>query len=50
MTTFDGWMHDKFNSKIMLTAEAAVGILFVVIFYLILKGMRYKKLIPLVVE
>ena len=50
MTTFDGWMHDKFNSRIMLTAEAAVGILFVIIFYLILKRMRYKKLIPLIVE
>ncbi len=50
MTTFDGWMHDKFNSRIMLSAEAAVGILFVVIFYLILKRMRYKKLIPLIVE
>lgn len=50
LTTFDGWMHDKFNSKIMLTEEAAVGILFVIIFYLILKRMKYKKLIPVVVE
>jgi MFS family permease len=50
MTTFDGRMHDKFNSRIMLSSEAVVGILFVIIFYLILKRMRYKKLIPLIVE
>ena len=50
MTTFDGWAHDKFNSRIMLSAEAIVGILFVIVFYLILKRMRYKKLIPSIVE
>ncbi len=50
MTAFDGWMHDRYNSRFMLTAEAIVGILFVIIFFLILKRMRYKKLIPVVVE
>lgn len=50
MTTFDGWAHDRFGSKYMLIAESLVGILFVIIFFFILKRMRYKKLIPLVVE
>jgi MFS family permease len=50
MTAFDGWMHDKYNSRYMLSAEAIVGILFVTIFFLILQQMRKKKLIPLTVE
>ncbi len=49
MTTFDGWMHDKYNSKYMLIAEAFIGILFVLLFYSILMRMRYKKLIPVAV-
>jgi MFS family permease len=50
MTTFNGWMHDQFNSKYMLVAEALIGILFVIIFALILKRMKYKKLIPATIE
>jgi len=50
MTAFDGWTHDKFGSRYMLATEALVGILFVIIFFLILKRMRNKKLIPAVVE
>ena len=50
MTTFDGWMHDKFNSRYMLSAEAIVGAFFVIIFFLILKRMKHKNLIPLTVE
>ncbi len=50
MTAFDGWMHDKFNSTNMLYGEALVGVLFVIIFYLILKRMKYKKLIPQSIE
>ncbi|HET7117361.1 MAG TPA: MFS transporter [Hanamia sp.] len=50
MTTFDGWTHDKFGSRYMLTAEALVGLIFVIIFFLILKRMKYKNLIPLIVE
>jgi len=50
MTAFDGWMHDKYNSRYMLLAEAIAGILFVIIFFLILKRMRYKKLIPAVID
>ncbi len=46
MTTFDGWMHDQYNSKYMLMAEAVIGILFVLLFYAILSRMRYKNLIP----
>lgn len=50
MTAFDGWTHDKYGSRFMLTAEALMGILFVIIFYLILKQLKRKKLIPVVVE
>lgn len=50
MTTFDGWMHDKFNSRYMLSAEAIVGAFFVIIFFLILKRMKHKNLIPLTIE
>ena len=50
MTTFNGWAHDEFNSRYMLIAEALIGILFVIIFYFILKRMIYKNLIPAVAE
>lgn len=50
MTTFDGWMHDKFNSRYMLLGEAIVGICFVIICLLVLKRMRNKNLIPAIVE
>jgi len=50
MTAFDGWAHDKYNSKYMLLAEAAAGILFVLIFFIILKNMMNKKLVPVTIE
>ncbi|HUZ58833.1 MAG TPA: MFS transporter [Hanamia sp.] len=50
MTSFDGWMHDKFNSRYMLSAEAIVGAFFVIIFFLILNRMKHKNLIPLIIE
>ncbi len=50
MTTFNGWTHDKFGSRYMLTAEAIAGLVFVVIFFLILKLMRKKNLIPVIIE
>ena len=50
MTTFDGWVHDRFGSREMLIAEALAGLLFVLIFYMILRRMKYKKLIPVIVE
>ena len=50
MTAIDGWAHDKYNSKYMLVAEAVVGILFVIIFFFILKRMMNKKLIPAAIE
>jgi MFS family permease len=50
MTTFDGWAHDKHNSKFMLIAEAAVGILFVVICILVLQQLSKKKMLAHVVE
>ncbi|MCW3092502.1 MAG: hypothetical protein JWP81_3571 [Ferruginibacter sp.] len=46
MTAFDGWAHDKYNSKYMLMLEAITGILFVIIFIIILRQMMRKKLVP----
>ncbi|MBK8403190.1 MAG: hypothetical protein IPL25_03595 [Saprospiraceae bacterium] len=50
MTAINGWAHDKFNSKYMLIIEAIVGIVFVLIFILILKQLMRKKLVPRVVH
>lgn len=50
MTTINGWTHDKFGSRFMLTAEAIVGILFVIIFLVVLQQMRKKNMIPAIVE
>ncbi|HRO46480.1 MFS transporter [Agriterribacter sp.] len=50
MTTFNGWTHDKFGSGYMLTAEATAGIIFVIIFLVVLKQMRQKDMIPAIVE
>ncbi len=46
MTTINGWTHDQYNSKYMLIGEAAIGILCVGVFIVILKWMMNKKLIP----
>jgi len=45
MTTFDGWAHDKSGSKFMLTAEALVGIVFVIICIVVLKWMHKRKML-----
>lgn len=45
MTAFNGWVHDKYNSRYMLIAEAAIGVFFVLIFFAILKRMMHKKMI-----
>lgn len=45
MTSFDGWMHDQYSSKIMLMAEAIIGITFVILFTIVLRRLKYKKLI-----
>jgi hypothetical protein len=45
MTAFDGWAHDKYNSKYMLVSEAVVGMFFVIICILVLRRMRAKKLL-----
>ena len=50
MTAFDGWIHDKYNSRYMLLAEAAIGILSVLVIYWLLQKMRHKNLIPSVVQ
>jgi len=50
MIAFDGWIHDKYNSRYMLLAEAAIGILSVLVIYWLLQKMRNKNLIPLLVQ
>lgn len=50
MTALNGWTHDTYNSKYMLLLEAALGILFVIIFSLLLKRMMNKKLIPATID
>ena len=50
MTVFNGWMHDKYNSKFMLIWEAIIGILCIFLFLLILKRMFSKKLIPSIID
>jgi MFS transporter, PAT family, beta-lactamase induction signal transducer AmpG len=45
MTTFDGWAHDRHNSKYMLVAEAAVCVFFVVVCILALSLLRAKKML-----
>jgi hypothetical protein len=50
VTAFDGWAHDKYNSRYMLLMEAAAGILFVLIFFIVLKTLMNKRLIPATVK
>jgi PAT family beta-lactamase induction signal transducer AmpG len=50
MTFFDGWAHDTYNSKYMLLTEAAAGLLFILIFFFVLRVMNAKKLLVLPVE
>ncbi len=50
VTAINGWTHDKFNSRYMLTTEAILGIVFSLLFILILKRMKMKSMIPAVVE
>jgi len=46
MTSFNGWMHDKYDSKMMLIAESIIGITLTIIFMIILKILKKKELIP----
>jgi len=43
MTVFDGWAHDKYNSKIMLLAEAAAGILFIILSAMVLQWLKKRN-------
>jgi hypothetical protein len=45
MIAFDGWVHDKYNSRYMLLAEAAIGFLSVLLLFWVLQKMRNKNLI-----
>jgi MFS transporter, PAT family, beta-lactamase induction signal transducer AmpG len=46
MTSYNGWMHDKFDSQTMLIAESIIGIVFTLIFIILLKILMKKELIP----
>jgi MFS family permease len=50
MTAFDGWAHDKYNSKYMLLMEAAAGVLCVIIFLIILRAMMNKKFVRATIQ
>ena len=50
MTASNGWVHDAFNSKYMLLWEAFAGILFVILFSIILKRMKKKNMVPEVIQ
>jgi hypothetical protein len=45
MTTFDGWVHDKYNSRHMLVAEALTCILFVTICVFVISQLKTRKLL-----
>jgi MFS family permease len=40
MTALDGWLHDRYNVKAMLLGETLLGLVFVVIFLLLLPRFR----------
>lgn len=50
MTTFDGWAHDKYNSKYMLITEALVCILFVIICVFVINQLKRRKLLLVTVD
>ena len=50
MTTFDGWTHDRFNSKNMLIAEALVAVLFVTICVFVFSQLKKRKLLLATVD
>jgi len=50
MTAWNGWIHDQFNSRIMLLVEGAVGICFVLMFMIILKRMNKQQLLSPVAD
>ena len=50
MTTFDGWAHDKYNSKYMLVAEALACILFVAICIFTISQLKKRKLLLLTID
>jgi len=45
MTSVDGLIHDKHNSKYMLMAEAALGLLSVLVCIIVLNQMKAKKML-----
>jgi predicted MFS family arabinose efflux permease len=50
MTVYDGWIHDRHNSKYMLVAEAVIGVLFIFICAVTIKQLFQRKLIPVTID
>jgi MFS family permease len=45
MTVFVGWAHDTYNSKMMLLAEALLGLIFVIIAATVLQQLKKRRLV-----
>ena len=43
MTVVDGWAHDKYNSKIMLLAEAGAGFVFIILCAIVLRWLQSRN-------
>jgi len=43
MTAFNGWMHDKYDSRWMLVGEAVLGIMAVLVFIWLLKWVKNRE-------
>lgn len=50
MTSIDGWLHDRYNSKMMLATEAIIGLLFILVCIALLKWMGRRKLVLQIIE
>lgn len=46
MTAFNGWMHDQYNSRMMLLGEALPGIAVALLFAWTLRWMRKRAMVP----
>ncbi len=45
MTALNGFVHDQYNSRMMLLVEAVLGIMFVLLFLIILRRMNKRQLL-----
>ena len=50
MIQMDGWVHDKYGSKMMLIVEAIIALAFIIVAVAVLQKLMTKKLVPSVVN